>query len=145
MFLHKQIDFPRANGSVRDGLHRTRRPDSRARLSHQMSEATADASGRFVVRAVPLLYAALLGGLADSMLFSLSIGMIATIYLDLQMQKQSMLRPWLQPLWSVFLSKRAGRYPGAAKKQPQNKDLAARQGQAEAVSPFSGSQQFRAR
>ena len=115
MFLHKQIDFPRANGSVRDGLHRTRRPDSRARLSHQMSEATADASGRFVVRAVPLLYAALLGGLADSMLFSLSIGMIATIYLDLQMQKQSMLRPWLQPLWSVFLSKLAGRYPGAAK------------------------------
>jgi len=102
MFSHQYIHAPSLNMPTYNGLYRTRSSDRHARLSHQMSEATAEASARFLVRAVPLVYGALLGGLSDHLLLGLLIGFSVTVVLDLRLKIQSVARAWLQPVMRRF-------------------------------------------
>lgn len=70
-----------------------RHEDQYAYYSHQMTDETKEAAGRFVVRTVPLLYGLLLGGLSDHLFVGVFLGLIGSIGLDLRMGEHSLALP----------------------------------------------------
>jgi len=96
MYPHKPIYVPSLKIPAHGARQQTgRSSDRHAKLSHQMSEATAEASERFLIRAVPLVYGVLIGSHVNHPLLGLLIGFMVTILLDLQFKDQSVIRPWL--------------------------------------------------
>ncbi|MCB1801522.1 MAG: hypothetical protein KDI82_07545 [Gammaproteobacteria bacterium] len=66
--------------------------DRYAHHDHELSESTAEAVSRTIIRLVPLAYGILLGGLIDSLVMGLVAGGILSAALDLSMRGQSLLR-----------------------------------------------------
>lgn len=102
MFLHQHTHFPSLNVLAHSGLYRRTCSDRRADLTHQLSDAATETISRFLVRAVPLIYGATLGELAEHLFFGLTLGLVASAALDLRLKKKSAIRPWVQPLLSRF-------------------------------------------
>lgn len=75
--------------------------DRHVQYSHEMSDETAEASSRTLIRIVPLVYGALLGGLIDDILLGVSLGMVLSIALDSRMGRQSLSLGLLRPLVSA--------------------------------------------
>ena len=67
------------------------RHDRYARHTHELPEESSEATSRALIRVVPLVYAALLGGLADSLLLGLSAGVILSAAFDLSMGAKSLV------------------------------------------------------
>ena len=82
--------------------------DRYAHHTHELPEESSEATSRALIRVVPLIYAALLGGLADSLLLGLSAGVILSVAFDLSMGANSLVlallrrRSWVH----VALSRR---------------------------------------
>ncbi|MCB1784791.1 MAG: hypothetical protein H6953_15280 [Chromatiaceae bacterium] len=76
-----------------------RRPheDQYVHYTHEMTDGAKEGSGRFVVRAVPLLYGFLVGGLIDNLSAGLAVGASVSAMVDLTMGEGSLLRPLLRP------------------------------------------------
>lgn len=72
--------------------------DRYVHYSHEMTEDTAEASARVLIRAVPLAYGLLLGGLINDLVLGGVLGGMLSIGLDLQMRDQSIFAPWIKPL-----------------------------------------------
>jgi len=75
--------------------------DRYARQSHKLPDSAAEATSRALIRIVPLAYGALLGGLTDSMVLGLSVGLILSTVFDLNMGEKSMARALSQGLCLV--------------------------------------------
>lgn len=67
--------------------------DQYTHYSHEMPEDTKEATGRVIIRAVPIIYAGVIGHLADHTFVSLLFGIAIAIGLDLAMGKHSIVRP----------------------------------------------------
>ncbi|MBT8430276.1 MAG: hypothetical protein KJN79_10230 [Gammaproteobacteria bacterium] len=65
--------------------------DRYARHTHELPEESSEATSRALIRVVPLVYAVLLGGLADSLLLGLSAGVILSAAFDLSMGAKSLV------------------------------------------------------
>ena len=76
--------------------------DRFARQSHDLPNEAAEASSRALVRVVPLAYGALLGGLADTTLLGISVGLILSMAFDLNMGRHSMARALSRRLCPVI-------------------------------------------
>lgn len=59
---------------------------------HDLSESSAEAASRLMIRTVPLVYGVLLGHLSDHLLVGTLIGGLASAALDLYMGEDSMIR-----------------------------------------------------
>ena len=66
--------------------------DRYAHHTHDLPDESSEASSRALIRVVPLVYGALLGGLADSMFLGFSSGMVLSVAFDLSMGGNSMVR-----------------------------------------------------
>ena len=88
---------PASEKTNRPAGHRHHR-DQYVDYSHEMSHDTYEASGRVIVRIVPLLYSGMIGGIFDHMVAALSIGILVSVALDLTMGNKSLSRPILRPL-----------------------------------------------
>lgn len=73
--------------------------DQYAHYSHQMPDDTKEATGRFIVRLVPLLYGVLLGGLSGHLFVGILLGLVGSIGLDLRMGGQSLALPPARRVW----------------------------------------------
>jgi hypothetical protein len=78
-----------------------RRRDQYVHYSHEMNGDTAESSARTLIRAVPLVYGALLGGLVGSIPLGLSFGLLMSLAFDLRMGNKSISRPVLRPVFRV--------------------------------------------
>ncbi|MCB1790639.1 MAG: hypothetical protein KDJ27_11675 [Gammaproteobacteria bacterium] len=72
--------------------------DQYVHYNHEMNEDTAESAARLLIRAVPVAYGLLLGGLINDLLLGFFLGALLSIALDLQMAEKSMFAPWLKPL-----------------------------------------------
>ena len=84
----------------------TPRRDHYVHYTHEMSDDTAEASARFLIRGVPVVYGALLGGLVGNLFFGVALGAALMIGLDMRMGTQSMFKPLLGRLFGAFGGKR---------------------------------------
>jgi len=75
--------------------------DKYVRHSHDMTDDTAEASARTLIRTVPLVYGALLGGLIENLILGVSLGLALSIALDSRMGHQSLTLPFLRPLHPI--------------------------------------------
>lgn len=66
--------------------------DQHGQYTHELPEDSTDAASRSLVRFVPLVYGALLGGLADSVALGLVAGAAVSAVFDLYMGENSMVR-----------------------------------------------------
>ncbi|MCP5439431.1 MAG: hypothetical protein H6958_02245 [Chromatiaceae bacterium] len=73
------------------GSEKTRH-DQYVEYTHELSEDSAEATSRALVRFVPLAYGGLLGGLNDAVLLGILGGLGLSIAFDLYMGKNSMMR-----------------------------------------------------
>lgn len=73
-----------------------------AHYSHEMPDETKEASGRFVLRVVPLLYGVLLGGLTDNLAAGVCLGALVSFGLDLSMGQTSIFRAMSCPFIAAF-------------------------------------------
>jgi thiosulfate reductase cytochrome b subunit len=96
MLSHQNIYAPGLAMPTRNVLHRTKHSERHAKLSHQMPQATAEASARLLIRAVPLAYGFLLGGLSDHLLPGLLAGLAVAVVLDLRLHERSVTWACLQ-------------------------------------------------
>ena len=89
-----------------DGVETTKKPyrDRYVRHSHDMSEETAEASARMLIRAVPMIYGVLLGGLAEHMPIGISVGFALMAAVDMRMREHSIFLPMLAPLLAPLCS-----------------------------------------
>jgi hypothetical protein len=60
--------------------------------AHELPNESSELASRVLMRIVPLVYAVLLGGLADSLLLGLSVGLVLSVVFDLYMDSHSMVR-----------------------------------------------------
>jgi len=83
-----------------DVVEAIKRPyqDRYVRYSHQMSEETAEAFARTLIRSVPVIYGVLLGGILDNMLVGASMGFALAVALDMKMGKNSFFLPIVGPV-----------------------------------------------
>lgn len=72
--------------------------DQHGRYTHEMSNATGEASARALIRIVPLVYGGVLGALAGHIVPGMALGMALCVALDLRMGSDSLSRPLLSPL-----------------------------------------------
>ena len=72
-----------------DNLHH----DQYVHYTHQMSDETAEASARLLIRLVPLVYGALMGGLYGNLPAGLLLGLVASLALDYRMGRKSLIQP----------------------------------------------------
>ncbi len=79
-------------------MRRARRQLPYAHYSHEQSQDNAEASGRIIVRVVPLLYGGMIGVLFDNIVGALAISALISMALDLTMDDKSMFRPLICPL-----------------------------------------------
>ena len=98
MFLHKQIHGPGSDLQAHKRRWQTGEPSLRTKFLHPMSEAAADAMGRTLVRVIPLVGGALLGGHVNHPLMGVLVGLVVATFLDLKLKERSLVRSWLQPL-----------------------------------------------
>ena len=73
-----------------------RRQDHYVHYTHQMSDETAEAWARALIRLVPLVYGALMGGLYGSLTVGLLLGLVVSLALDYRMWHNSLSRPLLR-------------------------------------------------
>ena len=76
------------------GQHRHH--DQYVHYTHQMSDETAEASARVLIRLVPLVYGALMGGLYGNLPAGLLLGLVASLALDYRMGGKSLIQPVLR-------------------------------------------------
>jgi len=107
---------PRAMEAM-DAVETIKRPyqDRYVRYSHQMSEDTAEASARALIRTVPLIYGVLLGGILGNMLIGVSMGSALAVALDLRMGGNSLFLPILGPAFAYLRPLVVGVAHGLAK------------------------------
>ena len=103
MFAHKRSDRVQVrrhhdDTTVDEALHR-HSEDRAVQYTHQMSDDTAEASARVLIRAVPLVYGVLLGGLTKNLPLGLSLGIILSMGLDMRMGDKSFFLPLFRPLF----------------------------------------------
>ena len=60
--------------------------------AHELPNESSELASRVLMRIVPLVYAVLLGGLADSLLLGLSVGLVLSVVFDLYMDSHSLVR-----------------------------------------------------
>ena len=92
---HGQLGAMESVDAIKD-FHR----DRYVRLSHEMPDDTAEASARMLIRTVPMIYGALLGGVLGNMPIGVSMGFALTVGLDMRMGKNSLFLPLLGPVLS---------------------------------------------
>jgi hypothetical protein len=66
--------------------------DQYVHYTHEMTNDTAEASARALMRIVPLAYGVLLGGLTESMFLGLSVGLALSLAADVAMADKSIFR-----------------------------------------------------
>ncbi len=89
----------RANGN---GVAANVRHDQYVQYNHEMTDDTAEASARALIRMVPLVYGGLVGGIVGNVPLGLAIGLATTMALDLKMGRHSITLRLLRPLMTVF-------------------------------------------
>ena len=89
----------RVDGS---GLAANARHDQYVQYNHEMTDDTAEASARTLIRAVPLVYGGLVGGIVGIVPLGLAIGLATTMALDLKMGRHSITLRLLRPLVAIF-------------------------------------------
>lgn len=87
---------------AKDKVEQAGRRDQYVHYTHEMTDDTAEASARFLIRGVPLVYGALLGGLIGNLFLGVCLGIALMVGLDMRMGEQSFFRPLLLPLLRVF-------------------------------------------
>jgi len=102
MFQHQHIRFPSLHVLAHSGPNLKSRSDHGTDKTHQIPEAAAEKASRFLIRAVPLIYGASLGGFTSHLWLGLSVGITASAMLDLRLKEKSLIRAWLQGLRSRF-------------------------------------------
>jgi predicted lipid-binding transport protein (Tim44 family) len=70
--------------------------DRYVHYTHQMPDETAEASARVLIRLVPLMYGALMGGLYGHLAAGLLLGLVPSLALDYRMGGKSLIQPVLQ-------------------------------------------------
>ena len=93
------------NAGIAGHVEHAARRDQYVHYSHEMTDDTAEASARFLIRGVPLVYGALLGGLIGDFYLGVCLGIALMVALDTRMGKQSLFRPLLRPLLNAFARK----------------------------------------
>ena len=88
-----QTHGKQAAENTSQNTRRNRRRDQYFHYSHEMPHDTKEASGRVIIRVVPLLYSGMIGGVFDHVIIALSIGALVSVALDLTMGDKSMFRP----------------------------------------------------
>ena len=78
------------------------RQDRYVQYNHEMSDDTAEASARTLIRTVPLVYGGLVGGVVGDMPLGLAIGLATTVALDLKMRDHSITLRLFRPLLKAF-------------------------------------------
>lgn len=102
MFPHQHIRFPSLHVLAHNGPNLKSRSDHGTDRTDQQPEAAAETASRFLVRVVPLIYGASLGGFIDHLWIGLAVGITITSILDLRLQECSLIRGWLQALHASF-------------------------------------------
>ena len=87
-----EIDNPRVAGASDQHQHQ----DRYVHYTHQMPDETAEASARVLIRLVPLVYGALMGGLYGHLPAGLLLGLTASLALDYRMGGKSLIQPVLR-------------------------------------------------
>ena len=80
----------------------TGRHDQYVQYNHEMSDDTAEASARILIRTVPLIYGGLVGGVLGDLPLGLVVGLATTIALDLKMNDHSITLRLIRPLLRAF-------------------------------------------
>ena len=102
MFQHQHIRFPSLHVLAHSGPNLKSRSNLGTDKTYQMPEAAAEKASRFLIRGVPLIYGASLGGFTNHLWLGLSVGITVSAMLDLRLQEKSLVRAWLQGLRSRF-------------------------------------------
>lgn len=102
MFPHQHIRFPSLHVLAHNGPNLKSRSEHGTETTYQMPEAATETASRFLVRVVPLIYGASLGGFANHLWIGLLVGMAITAILDLRLQESSLIRKWLHALHACF-------------------------------------------
>ena len=89
----------RVNG---DGVAADVRHDQYVQYNHEMTDDTAEASARTLIRMVPLVYGGLVGGIMGVVPLGLAIGLATTMALDIKMGRHSITLRLLKPLMAIF-------------------------------------------
>lgn len=94
--------FPRATISLSFNRHPGAsvpvHRDRYGQHSHTLSNDGAEAATRALIRVVPLVYGALLGGLGENLVAGLAGGLLFSVALDFGMGKDSLLLNCLRPV-----------------------------------------------
>lgn len=69
-----------------------RLPDQHGHYTHELPEYTSEAFSQWLIRLVPLVYGALIGGLGDHLAIGLVIGGAISLAFDFSMDDDSLLR-----------------------------------------------------
>lgn len=102
MFPHQHIRFPSLHVLAHNGPNLKTRSDHGTDTTYQKPEAAAETASRILVRVVPLIYGASLGGFTNHLWIGLFVGITITTILDLRLQEGSLIRTWLQALHACF-------------------------------------------
>ncbi len=85
--------YPEYRTALRATKERRRiRPDYSVNYTHELADEATESSGRFVVRAVPLLYGMLVGVLMGNLIAGLLVGALVALVADFKMGSHSLLR-----------------------------------------------------
>jgi hypothetical protein len=76
--------------------HERLRQDHYVHYTHQMSDEAAEAWARALIRLVPLVYGALVGGFYGNLPAGLLLGLVVSLALDYRMWHNSFSRPLLR-------------------------------------------------
>lgn len=76
-----------------------RHHDQYGHYSHELSDDSAEAASRALIRVVPIAYGALLGALADNLFLGLFIGLVLSAALDFWMGDESVVRAIVRRLF----------------------------------------------
>ncbi len=93
MLSENETDRHRTERTSGVGRHARKHHDQYSHYSHEMPEDTKEATGRVIIRAVPVIYAGVIGHLTDHTVVSLILGLALSVGLDLAMGKHSIVRP----------------------------------------------------
>jgi len=126
MFPHQHRHFPSLQVLSHHSPNLKGRSGRDTDLIHQEPEDATETASRLLVRAVPLLYGASLGGLTNHLWLGLSVGITVTAILDIRLEKKSLIRAWLQsplsraqPILSMTVTKFFAGFSGLGRRFPR--------------------------